>query len=164
MAVYLKVVASSSARSGGSHTLSGQECLVFYLGGSPNSSPKHAGGVNVLLGDGSVRFARDLDEIVAALRNEGSAGKTIIIGPASQTGFYSTRWELAPGSKQVPSLGLTSAGGQVVMIALLLPAVQAAREAAKRKAPTAPLLQLKSIVGTGGHVYVIGSESELLAV
>jgi prepilin-type processing-associated H-X9-DG protein len=167
MAVYLEVVPThATPASGASQVLEGSQCLVFYLGGAPTAASRHPGGVNILLCDGSVRFAKDLSEIAAAVARMPIAGvSTIIIGPATQPGYLTTRWQLTPVSKQLPALGLTSAGGQAVLIGLLLPAVQAAREAAARKAPSsAPIAQLKSLVGPGGHVFVIGSRGELLTL
>jgi hypothetical protein len=58
---------------------------------------------------------------------------------------------------------VTNAGGQVVLIGLLLPAVQAAREAARRKARSSAIQQLTSAVGSSGHVFVIDSDRALLA-
>jgi prepilin-type processing-associated H-X9-DG protein len=167
MAVYLEVVpANAQPASGASQVLEGSQCLVFYLGGAPTAAARHPGGVNVLLCDGSVRFAKDLSEIAAAVARMPIAGvSTIIIGPATQPGYLTTRWQLTPVSRQLPSLGLTSAGGQAVLIGLLLPAVQAAREAAARKAPSsAPIAQLKSLVGPRGHVFVVGNQGELLTL
>jgi prepilin-type processing-associated H-X9-DG protein len=167
MAVYLEVVpAHTKPASGASQVLEGSDCLVFYLGGAPNAASRHPGGANILLGDGSVRLAKDLSEIAAAVARTPMAGvSTIIIGPATQPGYVTTRWHLTPVSRQLPGLGLTSAGGQAVLIGLLLPAVQAAREAAARKAPSSgPILQLKSLVGPRGHVFVIGNQGELLTL
>jgi hypothetical protein len=49
------------------------------------------------------------------------------------------------------------------MVALLLPAVQAAREAAKLKKPgPAVIEQLKAMTGLGGHVFILDSQGELL--
>ena len=140
--------------------------MVFFLGGTQAAAARHPGGVNILLGDGSVRFAKDLSEIAAAVARAPIAGvSTIIIGPATQPGYLTTRWQLTPVSRQLPGLGFTSAGGQAVLIGLLLPAVQAAREAATRKAPSsAPIAQLKSLVGPRGHVFVIGNQGELLTL
>ena len=167
MAVYLEVVPTSAKpASGASHVLEGSQCMVFYLGGAPTAATRHPGSVNFLLCDGSVRFAKDLSEIAAEVARMPIAGvSTIIIGPATQPGYVTTRWQLTPVSRQLPGLGLTSAGGQAVLIGLLLPAVQAAREAATRKAPSSgPIAQLKSVVGPGGHVFVVGSQGELLTV
>ena len=166
MPVYLEVVPKfARSTAGASQVLEGSECLVFYLGGVPSAGTRHSGGVNVLLGDGSVRFAKDLNEITAALARTPMAGVSIIIGPSSQPGYQTTRWQLSQSSKQLPSLGLTSAGGQAVLIGLLLPAVQAAREAATRKAPASgPIAQLKNLAGPGGHVFVVGSAGELLSL
>src|SRR5687768_11291629 len=150
MAVYLEVVPTHvKPAPGASQVLEGPQCMVFYLGGTPTSATRHSGVVNVLLCDGSVRFAKDLTEIAAAVARMPTAGvSTIIIGPATQPGYVTTRWQLTPVSSQLPALGFTSAGGQAVLIGLLLPAVQAAREAATRKAPpSAPIAQLKSVVG-----------------
>jgi prepilin-type processing-associated H-X9-DG protein len=137
--------------------------MVFFLGGIPSGRTRHPGGVNAVFCDGSVRFVRDTNEIIAALGRTATGNtNTIIIGPATQPGFVATSWLLTPGSKQVPSLGLTN-GGNAILIGLLLPAVQAAREAAKRKAPQSPEIeQLKAMTGPGGHVFVMGSEGELL--
>jgi prepilin-type processing-associated H-X9-DG protein len=137
---------------------------VFYLGGTPSSSSRHPGGVNILLGDGSVRFSKDLDAIATELaRMPARSVSTIMLGPSSQTGYVTTRWALSPDSKQAPSLGLTGAGGSAVMIGLLLPAVQAAREAARSKARwSVPIQTLKSLVGPAGHVFVIDSDNTLL--
>ncbi len=165
MAIYLEVApAGARPASGGTHTLSGAECMVFYLGGAATAGSRHPGGVNVLLCDGSVRVAKDLDAIATELaRAPARSISTIILGPSSQAGYATTRWELSPGSKQAPALGLTAAGGTAVMIGMLLPAVQAAREAARTKARTWPPLQtLKSIVGPAGHVFVVDADSTLL--
>jgi prepilin-type processing-associated H-X9-DG protein len=167
MAVYLEVVPThAKPTSGASQVLEGSQCLVFYLGGVPTASSAHPGGMNVLLCDGSVRFAKDLSEIAAAIARMPIAGvSTIIIGPATQPGYLTTRWQLTSVSKELPGLGLTSAGGQAVLIGLLLPAVQAARDAAVRKAPSSgPIAQLKSLVGPRGHVFVIGNQGELLTL
>ena len=167
MAVYLEVAPTQAKpASGGTHVLEGSQCMVFFLGGAPAAASRHPGGVNVLLCDGSVRFAKDLSEIAAAVARMPTTGVgTIIIGPATQPGYVATRWQLTPVSKQLPGLGFTSAGGQAVLIGLLLPAVQAAREAATRKAPpSAPIAQLKSLVGPKGHVFVIGNQGELLTL
>ncbi len=167
MAVYLEVVPThAKPASGAGHVLEGSECMVFFLGGAPNPAARHPAGANILMGDGSVRFAKDLSEIAAAVaRTPGVGVSTIIIGPATQPGYLTTRWQLTPVSRQLPALGLTSAGGQAVLIGLLLPAVQAAREAAARKAPSSgPIAQLKSLVGPTGHVFVMGSEGELLTL
>jgi prepilin-type processing-associated H-X9-DG protein len=167
MAVYLEVVpALAKPASGASQVLEGSQCLVFYLGGAPAPAARHPGGLNFLFGDGSVRFAKDLSEIAAAVARMPIAGVgTIIIGPATHPGYLTTRWQLTPVSRQLPGLGLTSAGGQAILIGLLLPAVQAAREAAARKAPSsAPIAQLKSLVGPRGHVFVIGDHGELLTL
>jgi prepilin-type processing-associated H-X9-DG protein len=164
MAVYLEVVPTNARpASGASQVLDGSQCLVFFLGGAPTARSRHT-GVNVLLCDGSVRFAKDLSKIVAEIARMPMAGiSTVIIGEAGQPGYLTTRWQLTPVSKQLPALGLTGAGGQAVLIGLLLPAVQAAREAAARKAPSSgPIAQLKSLVGPAGHVYVIGRHGELL--
>ena len=167
MAVYLKV-APKDSRLGpsGAHTLSGSDCLVFYIGGTPSQSTRHSGGLNILLGDGSVRFAKDLDAIAIDLaRMPARSVSTIILGPSIQTGYVTRRWELSPDSKQAPSLGLTTAGGTAVMIGLLLPAVQAAREAARTKARVPVSLQtLRSVVGASGHVWVVDSDDTLLAI
>jgi prepilin-type processing-associated H-X9-DG protein len=164
VAVYLEVVpANAGPVSSGSQTLEGSQCLVFYLGGTPTPGQR-SGGANVLLGDGSVRFAKDVNEIAAQLSGTPIRGGMIIIGPSSQPGYVTTRWQLTPGSKHLPSLGLTNAGGQVVVIGLLLPAVQAAREAARTKARSSTIQQLTSVVGPSGHVFVIGSDGALLAL
>jgi prepilin-type processing-associated H-X9-DG protein len=165
VAVYLEVVAANATPvSSGSQVLEGNQCLVFYLGGIQTSRQPHSGAVNVLMGDGSVRVAKNLDEIAAQLSRTPISGGMIILGPASQTGYVTTRWQLTSGSKQVPSLGLTSTGGQVVLIGLLLPAVQAAREAARTKTRSVAIQQLRSAVGLSGHVFVIGSQGELLTL
>jgi prepilin-type processing-associated H-X9-DG protein len=165
VAVYLEVVPANAApASGGSRTLEGSQCLVFFLGGAPTSGRRHSGGVNVLMGDGSVRLAKDLNEIAAGLSRTPMSGGMIIIGAASQPGYVTTRWHLTPGSTHLPSLGLTNAGGQVVLFGLLLPGVQAAREAARTKARSPAMQQLTSAVGSSGHVFVIGSDRELLAL
>jgi prepilin-type processing-associated H-X9-DG protein len=164
MAVYLEVAPThAKPASGGRHVLGGPECMVFFLGGAQNGAARHPGGFNILLGDGSVRFAKDLSEIAAAVaRTPTLGGSTIIIGPATRPGYLTTRWQLTPASRQLPEIGLTSAGGQAVLIGLLLPAVQAAREAAARTAPSSgPIAQLKSLVGPRGHVFVIGNQGEL---
>jgi hypothetical protein len=113
---------------------------------------------------GSVRFAKDLDAIATELaRMPARSVSTIILGPSSHTGYVTTRWELSPDSTQAPALGLTGAGGSAVMIGLLVPAVQAAREAARRKARSSvPIQTLKSLVGPTGHVFVIDSDDTLL--
>lgn len=165
MPVYFKVVPRDSRLGpSGAHTLSGSECLVFYLGGTPAAGSRHPGGVNVLLCDGSVRFAKDLDAIATELARLPSRGvDTIILGPSSQTGYVTTQWKLSPDSKHAPSLGLTGTGGTAVMIGLLLPAVQAAREAARSSArSTLPIQTLKSIVGPTGHVFVVDSDHTML--
>jgi prepilin-type processing-associated H-X9-DG protein len=163
VAVYLEVVpANAGTAASGSRTLEGSQCLVFFLGGIPNSGQRHAAGVNVLLGDGSVRLAKDLDEIAAQLSRTSIGGGTVIIGPSTQPGYMTTRWQLTPGSKQVPSLGLTSAGGPAILIGLLLPAVQAAREAARTKARSSAIQKLMSSVGPAGHVFVTGNDGALL--
>jgi prepilin-type processing-associated H-X9-DG protein len=168
MAVYLKVVPKDASRtSGGAHTLSDSECLVFFLGGvpaSPSKPTRHSGGLNVLLCDGSVRFAPDLDAIATELARVPPSGvSAVIIGPAQQTGYVTMRWELSADSKQAPSLGLTGTGGNAVLIGLLLPAVQVARQAARAKAPVStPIQKLASIVGATGHVFVIDKDSTLL--
>jgi prepilin-type processing-associated H-X9-DG protein len=165
--VYLEVVPThAKPASGASQVLEGSQCLVFFLGGTQAPPTRHPGGMNVLLCDGSVRFAKDLSEIAAAVARLPLGGVgTIIIGPTTHPGYLTTRWQLTPVSKQLPGLGLTSAGGQAVLIGLLLPAVQAAREAAARKAPSSgPIAQLKSLVGPGGHVFVIGNQGELLTL
>jgi prepilin-type processing-associated H-X9-DG protein len=136
--------------------------LVFFLGGTPRAGSRHPGGMNVVLCDGSVRFVKDLNEILTAVARQPLGSKSLFVGPANQMGYSTTRWELAPGSPQLPSLGLTTTGGQAVLIGLLLPAVQAAREAAARHAPNATLSQLKAAAGTGGRVFVLGSAGELL--
>jgi prepilin-type processing-associated H-X9-DG protein len=166
MAVYLEVVPKGSAGATGTHTLSGSDCMVFYLGGVPAPRSRHPGGVNVLLCDGSVRLARDLDAIATELsRTPPRTVGTIIVGPSNQAGYVTTRWELSPRSKQAPALGLTSGGGTAVMIGLLLPAVQAAREAARTKArPPASIQTLKSVAGPAGHVFVIDSDDTLLSL
>ena len=167
MAVYLEVVPThAKPASGASQVLEGSQCLVFYLGGAPTAATRHPGGVNVLLCDGSVRFAKDLGEIAGAVARMPRAGvNAIIIGPATQPGYLTTQWQLTPVSRQLPGLGLTSAGGQALLIGLLLPAVQAAREAAAGKAPAAaPIAQLKSLVGPRGRAFVIGNQGELLAL
>ena len=142
----------------------GHECLVFFLGSTPSSTSHHPGVIQAVLCDGSVRYLKDeaaiIDELTGA--PEGSA-QTIIVGPSSQPGYARTRWLLTTHSYQLPSLGLTGAGGAAVLIGLLLPAVQAAREAAARKAPSPPAVEkLKALVGLGGHVFVLGSAGELL--
>jgi prepilin-type processing-associated H-X9-DG protein len=165
MVVYLEVVPADKAGvSSGSQVLQGQECLVFFLGGTQSSRRPHSGGMNAVMGDGSVRVAKDLDEIAAQLAGTPISGGMIILGPASQTGYMTTRWQLTPGSRQLPSLGLTNAGGQAVLIGLLLPAIQAAREAARTRARSAAIQQLRSVVGLSGHVFVIGSQGELITV
>jgi prepilin-type processing-associated H-X9-DG protein len=164
VAVYLEVVAANATPvSSGRQVLEGNQCLVFFLGGTQSRQP-HTGSINVLMGDGSVRVAKNLDEIAAQLSRTPTSGGMIIIGPASQTGYVTTRWQLTSASKQVPSLGLTSTGGQVVLIGLLLPAVQAAREAARSKTRSVAIQQLVSAVGLSGHVFVIGSQGELLTL
>lgn len=167
MAVYLKVAPKDQrAGSSGAQTLSGSECLVFYLGGIPSTSTRHTGGINILMGDGSVRFAKDVDAIATELaRAPARSVSTIILGPSTQIGYVTRRWELSPDSRQAPSLGLTSAGGTAVMIGMLLPAVQAAREAARTKSrPSASILALKSVAGPLGHVFVIDSDDALLSL
>ena len=167
MAVYIEVAPTQAKpASGASLVLDGSQCLAFYLGGAPAARTRHPGGINILMCDGSVRFAKDLSEITAAIASMPSAGiSTVIIGPAGQPGYVTTRWQLTPGSKQLPALGLTDAGGHAVLIGLLLPAVQAAREAAARKSPASgPIAQLKSLVGPRGHVFVIGNQGELLTL
>jgi len=163
VAVYLEVVPATAAPAS-SRTLQGSECLVFFLGGTPSSGQRHFGGMNVLMGDGSVRFAKDLQDIAAQLSRTPMSGGMIIIGPASQPGYLTTRWQLTPGSTHLPSLGLTNAGGQVVLIGLLVPAVQAARQAASTKTRSPAIQQLTRVVGSSGHVFVIGSDGELLAL
>ncbi len=165
MPIYLEVApANATPVSSGRQVLEGHQCLVFYLGSTPTSRVPHAGGLNVALADGSVRMARDLAEIAAQLSRTPSSADMIIVGPANQVGYVTTRWQLTPGSRQVPALGLTSSGGEAVLIGLLLPAVQAAREAARTKAPSAAMKQLGSVVGPSGHVFVVGSQGELLSV
>jgi len=163
MAVYLEVVPKGPSRAqGGTQTLQGSECMVFFLGGIPSRSPR-PGGLNVLLADGSVRVARDLDAIAAELSRTPRSVNTIILGPSNQAGYVTTRWELSPRSTQAPALGLTPGGGAAVLIGLLLPAVQAAREAARSKArPPASIQALKSVAGPSGHVFVIDSDDSLL--
>jgi prepilin-type processing-associated H-X9-DG protein len=165
VAVYLEVVsANAGPASGGSRTLGGPECLVFFLGGVQATGQRHPRVVNVLLCDGSVRFAKDLNEIAAQLSPTPTAGGMIIIGPATQPGYVTTRWQLTSRSQHLPSLGLTSAGGQAVLIGLLLPAVQAAREAARTKTRSPAIQQLTSVVGPSGRLFVIGSDGALLAL
>jgi len=165
VAIYLEVAPANTAPvSSGSQTLEGKECLVFFVGSASTSRQPHSGGMNVLMGDGSVRVAKDLDEIAVQLTRTPISGNMVILGPASQTGYTTTRWQLTPGSRHLPSLGLTNAGGQAVLIGLLLPAVQAAREAARTKARSLAIQQLRTAVGPSGHVFVIGSQGELLSL
>lgn len=163
MAVYLEVVPKGPARAqGGTQTLQGSECMVFFLGGIPSRSP-HPGGLNVLMADGSVRVVKDLDAVAAELSRTPRTVNTIILGPATQTGYVTTRWELSPRSSQAPSLGLSTGGGAAVLIGLLLPAVQVVREAARSRArPPAALQALKSAVGPSGHVFVVDADDSLL--
>ena len=138
---------------------------MFFLGGTQSSRRPHSGGMNVVMGDGSVRVAKDLGEIAAKLAGTPISGGMIILGPASQTGYMTTRWQLTPGSQQLPSLGLTTAGGQAVLIGLLLLAVQAAREAAPtKKHGRVPFSSFGASFGLSGHVLVIGSQGELLTL
>lgn len=165
MAVYLEVVSGTSTPTSGSRqVLAGDQCLVMYLGGTPTAGSAHPGGVNMTMADGSVRVARDLDDIAGQLARTPVSGGVIILGPASRTGYLSTRWRLTPTSQQLPSLGLTSAGGPAILIGLLLPAVQAAREAARSRSPSPAIQQLRKAVGPSGHVFVLGTKNELIAL
>lgn len=161
--VYLEVVPRTTS-SGGKQILEGQECLVFFAGGVPSARSRHPGGVNAVLCDGSVRFVRDENELVAALtRTSLLLPASMIVGPGTQIGYATTQWQLTTASRQAPSLGLTSNGGQAVLIAMLLPAVQAALEAATRKTTgPAAIEKLKAMTGVGGHVFILGSQGELL--
>lgn len=164
MAVYLEVVPQGPVRAqGGTQTLQGADCMVFYLGGIPASGSSHPGGVNIMFGDGSVRMGKDLDAIAAELSRTPRTASTIILGPSTQTGYVTTRWELSPRSSQAPSLGLTTGGGAAVLIGLLLPAVQVARQAARSKTrPPAAIQALKSVAGPSGHVFVIDADGSLM--
>lgn len=127
---------------GGIHVLTGD------IDSTPNT--RHSGGVNILLGDGSVRFVRS--NVFAVWLTTSLPG--LSFGGACQ--FLEGYIVNDPKDRRIlanamlKGLGFAATGGETA-IGLLLPAVQAAREAAKQ-------IQPRSILSAAGALQFLSGD------
>lgn len=165
MPLILDLPGNEVAESTGTHSLQGSECLVFYLGGTPNPGtsvqpPIH----NILeLGDAPVRAAPSLIDIGRVVAGAYSSGlSVVIIGPAPYPGYAGVFWQLTRRVRDPRVYGLAAEKGKALLVGLLLPAVQQIREAAARKLdPPSEVAALKKHTG-GANLFVTGQRNELI--
>jgi hypothetical protein len=118
-------------------------------------STLRSGDTRALMADGSVRFLLDPVQIPASIRQTYPGGvDTIVIAESPRTGWS-------------PADTYTSNGIIAILIGLLLPAVQAAREAARRSSTNSSpdpygLLALKTLLRPGGKIFVTGADGRML--